>query len=416
MQKKFSIFFFSLLCSIAICVAQPNNTSYGPTPPASTSGGSSSPGAATAYLGQVATRSNIAKAVNGASNQFQTRTTHFARSNITSIQFVIPNVYGKATGGEDGCGATATVTASLEYPVGTIIRETVAAASSFSIPNNTTVITDPLTVSIPYGATFFERIWFSCSTGIIFSGVNSPNHINLSTDGFVFGVTTPDLTGGGAVGFNATFNFFPLAIISQTTRPAICLTGDSRVSGLNDNVDTSGDLGEFARAVGPSRAYINLGTPSDRAMWGTGTNYTTRLAMTVYCSEILTNYGINDTGSGQTAAQLVTSMNAFIAQFPVSKRVWVADLPPATSSSDSGITQTPRSDNAQRIIYNNDLRAGNVIVGAAGFMEVANVLETSQDSGIWITPGYTTDFLHESQLANLRIQNSNVIPVWSFGR
>lgn len=41
--------------------------------------------------------------------------------------------------------------------------------------------------------------------------------------------------------------------------------------------------------------------------------------------------------------------------------------------------------------------------------EIADVVETARDSGIWLAPGYTPDGVHDTNTANLAIQASGNI-------
>lgn len=372
-------------------------------------------GASLPFLGQLATRCGLALANNTTNKQIQTRTTHYARSVINSLQIVIPNYY-YPSGIETATGAVASVTASIEYPAGVIHRILFSGATTGSIPSGAHLISDAVAVSIPYGAQFFVRIWFSNSAMILFQ--SPATGINLATDGIKFGVTTPDLTGGGVVGVDFNAQFFPAAIIGYTTRPSVCLVGDSRVEGFYDTVDTYGDLGQFARSVGPSLPYINLGVGGDTAFSASST-FTNRLALSQYCSHVLINYGVNDIATGRTAIQLAANINTLIGLFPATKPVWVATVPPEASSTDAFVTttnQTSINNNAVRVTHNTNIRAGGTIIGSRGFIDLASIVESSLNSGLWAAPGFTADGVHETQLACVKIQASNIIPVANFVR
>lgn len=368
------------------------------------------------YLGQVATRSYVPMSFNGSNHQMQSRTTHWARANITSLQLVIPNFYVSPGSGEVASGADASTTATIEYPAATFTRVTFSGSNTGTVPNGGLLASDATAVTIPYGAQFFVRIWWSGSGGLVFWGTTAASMV--STDGFAFGNTTPDLTGGGTVSANTTTGFFPAAIIGQTTRPTLFLAGDSRVQGTQSAADSYGDVGQFARSVGPSLAYINAGISGE-----TGANalihYTNRLALSAYTSHILVNYGINDITGGASAATLAGTINSFIALFPVTKEVWPATLPPVSTSTDSWATtgnQTTEAHNAARVTYNTSLRTGGTIVGSRGYVEIANSVESALNSGLWAAPGYTPDGTHETQLGTLKIQADGGVPVQNFGR
>jgi hypothetical protein len=368
------------------------------------------------YLGQVATRSALLN-TNGSPNlQQQTRTTHFARTTISSLQIVLPGFYYPG-GTETAITGPTTVTASVEYPTGTITRITFGNKNTGTVQSGTFLTSDPVQVNIPNGAMFFLRIWTSNANGIIY--LNSAGNPLATTDGWAFGTTTPDLTGGGTVGVSFTGGqYFPAAIIAQTTKPAVCIIGDSRAAGYGDTADAYGDIGELARSVGPAFAYLGMGVGGDQALTAS-TTFANRLVLTQYCSHILYNYGINDLANSRTAAQLIANINTMIGFFP-GKPVWVSTLPPEDTSTDSFATttnQTPVAWNSARVTFNTDVRAGGFIVGARGYVEMAGAVESSLNSGLWAAPGpYTSDGVHELLLGTLHEQAANIVPTGSITR
>lgn len=249
------------------------------------SGAAIAPGTPTSYTGLVATRGGMPNDFNGTNKQFQTRTAHWARGGITSLQLALPNFWGNTTSGEVGSGGTATVTASVEYPAGVCNQVKFGGATSFVIANGAYVVSDSLPITIPNNAEFFVRYHYTSAVGIVYNFSNATSMI--PADGFAFGVTTPDLT-VTCTGVAATtaLGDFPLAIIGQTTRPSVCLIGDSRVTGVQDTTGPTGDIGEFARSVGPVYSYTNLGNPGDTLTDAiSGTPFANRLALsTAYCT------------------------------------------------------------------------------------------------------------------------------------
>lgn len=368
------------------------------------------------YLGQVATRTWIPNNFFATNKQQMSRVFHYARDNITSLQIVLPNFKIVSAGapnmGESGPGATATVTASIEYPTGTFTQVLFSGVASGTIADGGMIISDPVSVSIPNGAKFFSRVWYSCSTGVIYSGYATNG---MSTgDGFIGGVTTADLTMGGTV--TQTTNVIgvvPAAIIAMTRNKSVATIGDSRCFGLNDTGDASGDVGELARSIGPSLAYINLGVPSDRAIdFTTGSHSTNRQTLMGYCSSRVCAYGINDLANSSSASAIIAALQT-IAGYKTSP-MWQATIAPRTTSTDSWATtgnQTAFAQNSTRVSLNGSIRSG--ISGLAGYFEIADVDESARDSGFWVVNGSanyaTTDGIHENQAQNLRIAASGAI-------
>lgn len=371
------------------------------------------------YTGAIATRSYVPTDNTSSNNSLNSRTTHFARTDIKSVQIVIPNFYTKGGIPETGIGGPATVTACLEYPAGTYIPFKFSGSTTGTIPNGGILTSDSLSISIPFGAEFFTRIHILNSAGIVWTQFSAASAF-MSTDAMNFGNNVTDESCSGTISDTFTqIKFFPLAIVGPTTRPSACLYGDSRQSGYGDTADAWGDTGEFARSIGPAYAYINLGTYGDTVSTFLGTgSATNRLAMAQYCTQVFEEYGINDLSIGKTAAELEGYTNQFIALFP-GKEVWVATLPPETTSTDGWATttnQTAASNNTDRINFNTAVRGGNSIVGARGYVEESGVVESGFNSGLWCAPSCTADGVHENIQSAVHEQAASVVPVWGMTR
>lgn len=361
------------------------------------------PGAPMPYLGQVATRAAIPDQHFSGDNEQQTRSKHFARVNITSLQIAAANWWVTGGSPEQGQITPTSITASVEYPVGTITRILFNGQVTGSILNLTSLVSDPVAVVIPEGAAFYIRMHEANANGIVF------NQINLgysgTGDGWAAGVTTPDLTGGGDVAAATSFDAFPVAIIAQTVKTAVCLVGDSRVVGFQDTEDATGDVGEFARGVGPSYGYISIASTGDSAE-AAAASFTNRLALVAYCSHVLLEYGINDIVAGASAAATAAANNTLIADFASIglQRVWIATLPTETTSSDwsTYAGQTIIAHNDVRVTYNTGIRNGGLIIGAQGYMDfdtytAGSMVSTDAGFNKWRIGPYpcTLDGIHE---------------------
>ena len=377
----------------------------------------------TAYLGYVATRGYIDIGDNTTDKQLMSRTFHYARDNITSLQLVLPNwwINGSAAT-EQLMAKPATTTASIEYPIGTFTQVTFGGSATGTIPAGGTLVSDPVAVNIPSGAEFYVRIFFENASGIVYNGRGDSSYGDFMTIGVS---SVQDQTMGGTVSNNASSDMYmPAAIIGTTTLPSVFIVGDSRIYGNADpSNDTSGDVGEVARAIGPNFGYVNAGasglrtdylvnflnadSPSDANMF--------KLAS--YASDIINETGVVDVILGSTTAQIENNMETLWSLFPSGIPVYQTTMPPFTTSTDGWTTlvnQTPNSDDAARIATNDFIRTTPSPL--AGYFEVANVVESSQDSGIWKVPGYTTDGVHETTAANIIIENSGVFATSSITR
>lgn len=367
----------------------------------------------TSYIGQVATRSGLLNWTNGTNKQMMSRSRHQARENISLLKIAVPNWYcalqvAPSNGTEANNGASTTVTASIEYPVGVFTRITFGGSVSGVNPAGSTIYSDWVNVSIPNGADFYVRLWTSNPTGLVYYN----NHIAQSGEMNAFGVTTPDLTMGGSFAAASNIMQVPCAIIGYATQPSFWLAGDSRCAGISDSASASLNVGELARTIGNKFAYINAGIASDRVNLASA-NYTRRLELSQFCSHIISNYGINDNrsdGGNRSSAQVMTDLNTFGALFG-GKPFYQCTIAPYTSSTDSFATTANQStavntNHAQLLVLNDAIRAGGV-TSAWGIIEIWNAVTTS---GVW-TPGLTTDGLHENHRGNLAIQASNAVAV-----
>lgn len=373
-----------------------------------------------AYLGQVTTRVNIPNTFNSTLKSANGRRAHYARDTMNSFQIVIPNFYVIAGTGESGTGAAATVTASIEYPIGTRTQVKFSGIAAGSIPNNSYLISDAIGVSIPKDALFYVWLHWENTSGFIYSSYTGNHPGVFQSEGYQYSASIlPDVTMSGTITNTSPTNtntFGCCAIIAKTRRPSVYLLGDSRQHGTQDDNSTSGDLGEIAKSIGPYLAYGNYGISSTKmSVWNS--SHANQLALSVYYTSVALQMGINDIYGGATAITVLAARLTALALFP-GKKVVESTLPPETTSTDGWATtinqaQVSAPANAQRVLFNNAVRAGGR--GFNGYLEIADVVESARDSGLWV-PGYTTDGIHEVAAANLAIKAAGAIPISVFNR
>lgn len=378
------------------------------------------------YLGQLATRSVTANSVNTSSKQIMSRTRHIARQAITSLQINLPNwALTLTTGVEVGSGGTVVFTAAIEYPAGTFTQVKFSgSATSGAVANGSSILSDAVSVSIPSGAFFFVRVFYTGVGGIVFTNISGgAGAVSDLANGEAFafaasGLTDQTMSGTitDGTGGTGSFIYAPTAIVAQTTSPSVFIFGDSRPFGLNDSYDsiTPTSVGEVARAVGQNFAYINAGVAS-ATMNGWLSNNTQQLLLAQYCSHVICEYGINDiVNNARTAAQVLSDRQSAAALF-TGKKFFHTTLPPETTSSDSWATlanQTVAATNGVRVTFNDNVRLG--VPWAAGFFDITSIAESSLDSGKWIVNGTanfaTRDGIHETPAMNNLIASSGIIP------
>jgi hypothetical protein len=365
------------------------------------------------YLGQVATGCRPAFTASGSFQQLQGRSRHIAMDNITSLQLVysgwyITNPNANAGVAEVNSPGNVTLTASIEYPVGTFTQVKFGGSASGTLLPGANLVSDAASVNIPMGAAFFVRVFQQAPSGILnIGGVSSSGFgeaCNIGTTGQL-----TDLTMSGTItNNNPTLKFLPSAIIAQTSRPSFVLFGDSRVQGIAKDSYSDGSvlLGDYERTIGKYFGFMNLALGGERASNAAAGTCAKRIGLAQYASHVACNYGINDFTNSATAAQVqtdVTTLRALLAGKPF----YHGTVSPVTTSTDGWVTtgnQTVTASNGPRVTFNTAVR--QCFAGAIdGYFEVADAVETARGSGIW-KAGYTTDGTHGEQVACLAVRTA----------
>lgn len=430
MKKIWSIFILILLFTSELALAQVVETSTGSKVIQTNNQSLQVSVSPSTYTGQVATSTAIPNATANVGFFLTqvTRKAHYARVPITALQLVYANwwvsIANNVLGAEVANGNALTVSASIEYPVGVFTAVKFSGGSSVSIPDFTTIVSDSTSVTIPAGAKFYTR-----TLDVPTTGFNIPQISSFTYPGSVLfyngaGADEASYYGGAPPALNGTITdnqtgetaYYPAAIIGTTSQPSFCLLGDSRVKGIYDNADSTYDIGDLARSVGPSYAYINLGIGSDRPdafFWGGAL----RTSLMQYCNVFLDQYGFNDFGeqSGSPAATVnaVEAYKKTLAARFNGKKYSLTTLEPSSTSSDSFATagnQTTSSFNTNLTTYNQWARTSPEGIP---YSDISAPVSTSLDSGKWAVNGFpkhnTPDGVHETINGNLLIQNSGNI-------
>lgn len=350
------------------------------------------------YTGQVATRSFVPYLAQASTTGWNSRTAHYARVAITSLQVCDVNWYATTTGETSNTG-TSLITRTIEYPAGTYTRVTWSSANSVTLSAGQTLCSDAVSVSIPSGALFFDKKYQVNSTQVLI--VNGSPKMNLALGDAVNNAnvdqtttTTADSGGGNLIP--------PAAIIASTSSPSICAIGSSRMSGVGDTVvDSTGDSG-YSRMFGGSFAYINMGIPGDvMSELGAGGG-AKRIALALQsCSHLWMDPGLNDLNNAKTAAQVEGYISFVVNQWPSLSHVIINDEAAWTTSSDGWTTtsgQTVKSFEAQRVLLN------TYIDGLAGYNQIVNANTfdgNGTNSQFWNNPvvggsQFTADGIHEN--------------------
>lgn len=375
------------------------------------------------YLGCVATRCYVPTNTTG-NVTAQGRTLSYAKDNLSVVQILLAN-WSMLTNLEDGPGATATFTASIEYPAGVIAGQfKFSGAAAGVVANGGNLLSDPLSLNtiIPRGAAFWIRRWGSCASGHCYVASMGGTGIDLSN----FGASLPDLTMTPATNpVAATVNIFaPMAILAYTTNASVLFVGDSIAHGVGDTY-TSGpcDQGILARSVGQWAGYISRGNPGQTAA-SFITTHDKAVALAQYCSHVVCEFGTQDLAGG--AATLLTNLG-LIAGYYAGKPFFQTTIIPRTTSTDGWITtanQTVTANEAVRLVINGHIKNGN-IAGLTGYFDTQRAIESSYESGFWgfipgtiapATAAWTADGTHPNRTGYMRVQALDCIQATAFVR
>ena len=161
--------------------------------------------------------------------------------------------------------------------------------------------------------------------------------------------------------------------------------------------------------------YTNVGCESDTIQQFVA-SHTLRAALAADHQYVHFQYGINDITAGRTAATIEGQLTTAYGYFPTWK-VSQSTIPPKTSSSDSWATatnQTVDSFNGTRTALNDWIRTKPSPLWQ--YFEVADVMETARNSGIWknvgdgsATAAMTGDGTHETPYAYNLVKYSGAI-------
>lgn len=328
-----------------------------------------------------------------------------------------------------------TIEASLEYPAGTFTRITFNNGSdSVLIKKGFGITSDLIKAYIPTDAVFWIRTKVTVTAGQVWlKAFTTSNGNGIGGEGSEQGV---DKVMSGTIANGTTNSYAAAAVlgVSSTTKGSIICYGDSISAGTGDSGTSSTGLnlsgGLYGRAFGKNYPMLNLNIPGLQAMsYAKATNTAAKWYDEILssCQYSISNLGINDCGSTSTQAQIQAYLlDIWYVQKSRGVKVYQTTITPRTTSTDGWTTTANQtinngnSSNTKRVAINNWLRdgapldyttqvaaatgasGGNIIrIGDVkhplfGVFEVANLVESAPNSGLWI-PGYTDDGLHPNQ-------------------
>ncbi len=368
------------------------------------------------YTGLVATRCMMPVSLNTTNRQLMARSPHYMREDVSSIQIEFPNFYVNpiSTHAELGTGSSATITASVEFPVGVFTQVLFSGSPSGTIANASKLLSDPVAISLSRGDLIWIRTFFISTTGVL-SIPHNLTGTGLPGSGLevaVSGLTDKTMSGTVTAANN---EYSPVAIIGTTTRASVVIIGDS--IGLGDNSketvgDASGDFGIIARSLGPDYAYGSYCQNGDQGKDFIA-SHTNRLDLLNYATHLVCEYGSNDLYTAKNNAEVVLADLQTIWGYAISlgKIACQSLITVRTTSTDSWATvanQTVVSENAQRLILNSAIQSL-----PSGLDRYFNIPSALENSGVWAVNGapnaYTSDGVHPNTAGSLLIPPTGVV-------
>lgn len=372
-------------------------------------------------LGQVATRCQLAQTFSSNKN-LMSRTYRHMRADVQRFKIVVSAGHTDASNSfaETPLGADPTVTASVEYPLGTHTRVTWGGAAKGIIPDLGHLVSDWIEVPIAANQKFGVDLWLDNASG---DGIayNSAKLAPDMGDLFARATSTADATMGAAfTGTSITESYFPSAIIAMTETASVIIFGDSIAFGVSPEVAeaaTDGVTGLIERSIGLDLPYINCGRAGDWG-WYFQQSHDWRMSLADYCSSAIYQYGINDVSNSRGAANIAADRQAFSTFLPDGMPAFVTTILPQTTSTDAWATTanqttTSGAKETARVTENTARKASPA--GFAGVFDTEAAVLSGLASGLWIVNGSanysTTDGTHPTKATNLLVRASGAVSV-----
>ncbi|MGM9473201.1 SGNH/GDSL hydrolase family protein [Pseudarthrobacter sp. YS3] len=394
------------------------------------------------FTDRTATAYGVSPQFSAGTSSYTHKSVHVAKAAAKNIQLVYGNNYSTSY----------TVAAAIEWQ-GSLYPLTFGGASQKTLSNGQFAISDALPITVAAGDSMPVRTFVTGAVGAYVPWVSNDNLQTARGEGEV---TNADLTlaGSGTIAANGSaFGRGPTGIhgLSPASTVSVLVCGDSITEGGNDT--TGGMPKGFAtrglRAAGVP--YTNAGKWAEQAggLYSGGT--TTALfnarfhpQMLAAATHVLCEQGRNDVANVNTVASLMAIyLGLWGALGSGGAKVYQTTITPGSDSTDGWTTlvgqtaRTAQTQEAKRVSLNDWFRDGAPTVagvgvtagstdptakraGAAGhpltgYIEVADTVESSRNSGKWAVDAgaLTADGTHPETIGHNRMLTP--VQTWAAG-
>jgi lysophospholipase L1-like esterase len=316
----------------------------------------------------------------GAISNFRTVDCTFVFSSITADQ-----------------AATRTIKRYIEYPAGVFTQVTWGGNPTVAM-STSVAISDPINLTIPAGAEFWERTVNVGGAVSLFPLQQLP--ASSQTLGSPDGNSASDQGNSGTIAATSTQTTFGstamIGDIAKADAKSYVIFGDSLAWGEGDvsSVSAKGASGFLARAL-EARGYPYLKIAKQGQQAADIVASPTRIQAlldAIQYSDVIVEHGVNDLRLGRTQAQLLADHQT-IYGYCTGKRITQTTITPRSSSTDGWATtanQTPKTDGTMSSItsVNAAIRAKPANVSVV--LDAADAAMSARDSNIWTAPPAAT--------------------------
>jgi hypothetical protein len=348
-------------------------------------------------------------------------------SGVTDIVLKFPGFYENQP--EVNLTTGYTVTAAIEYPLGTFTQCLFNGATSQAVaPGHLVYSSDPVAVYVPPGATAAVKLFLSWTGGSVAFPLTTGGVNSLNGEWCAVGTGLTDQTLSATVQTNAfpSPNFAGVSIAcgvyGRTTiaLPCLGIVGDSVYSGYNDWPDSIYGAAGFDRALRTVLPVTNLSRLGELFTNYLGRNDGRSALLHGYVTHVLMALGRNDISNNATAVQVQGRLQSAIGPFLARGiKVYAVTITPVSTSTDAFLTVINQSvssvpQEAVRQTYNAWLRANWASIGLSGIFDTAHAVDPG-DTGVWPADGTTGRSANGVATLTGGAISSVAMPVYSAG-